>query len=94
MIFKDEIGFYTVNDICRILNIGRATFYRLLDDPDANFPPSSKLTSKDKAQPKWWIPYVHAWIRVKLQAWNEANVTTATPPRSAQTPPTTRKPLR
>ncbi|NTF35034.1 helix-turn-helix domain-containing protein [Rhizobium skierniewicense] len=78
MIFNDNIGFYSVNDICRILNIGRATFYRLLADPEAQFPPSNKLTSK-KGQPKWFIPHVHAWIREKLdQASREADAASRT----------------
>jgi predicted DNA-binding transcriptional regulator AlpA len=72
MIFKDVIGFYTVDDICRILNIARATFYRLYDDPEANFPRSNKLTTKDKAHPRWWIPAVHEWIRNRLKEEVEA----------------------
>jgi predicted DNA-binding transcriptional regulator AlpA len=66
MIFNDVFGFYTIKDICRILNIARATFYRILRNKGARFPPASTFTS-DNGPPRWFIPEVHEWIRVQMK---------------------------
>ncbi|MBV7522327.1 helix-turn-helix domain-containing protein [Ensifer sp. ENS12] len=58
----ETIGFYSVKDICRILNVSRTTFWRMRRD--RMFPEPAEMYGRLL---RWPIPQVHEWI---LHHWH------------------------
>lgn len=62
-----------IAEVMAIVGLARATIYKLMNEPESEFPKTVKLTNSNArgAPVAWVLSEVHAWARARIEARNE-----------------------